>query len=178
MVSPSGTSTGTHVSPSQHWASPHSSLHHMSSPWSHHIITCHVSHSSPGTQGPGRTAQTQGWSWEANGGCTPLYEKISSVIIIVISRTCAALLRVPAVVAILETLPRVPPGLDLRFQTGEAEATVEKNEKIKQSRQHFNTLIHLLHTKMGITMGFTQCPDPDKGTDSNMSSLEHPTTYS
>ena len=133
---------------------------------------------SPGTQGPGRTAQTQGWSWEANGGCTPLYEKISSVIIIVISRTCAALLRVPAVVAILETLPRVPPGLDLRFQTGEAEATVEKNEKIKQSRQHFNTLIHLLHTKMGITMGFTQCPDPDKGTDSNMSSLEHPTTYS
>ena len=35
-VRPSGTSTGTQVSPSQHWASPHSSLHHMSAPWSSH----------------------------------------------------------------------------------------------------------------------------------------------
>lgn len=142
-------------------------------------VPCHMSHSSPGTQGPGRTARTQGWSWEANGDCTPLYEKISSEkIIFISSRTCAALLRVPAVVAILETLPHVPPGLDLRFQTGEAKATMEKNEKIKQSRQYF-TAIHLLQffiQRWGLLWDYTQCPDPDKGTYWNMSSLEHPTT--
>ena len=157
VVSPSGTSTGTHVSSSQHWASPHSSLHHMSAPWvitSSHV-TCHVSHSSPGTQAQGRTARTQGWWSEASGDCTPLHGNVSSEVIIFISSTCAALLRAPAEVAILETLAHVPPGLSLHcdqpLKPGDAEATMEKSEKIRQSCQHFNTST-ILQTKTGINM--------------------------
>ena len=36
--------------------------------------------SSPDTQGPSRTAQTQGWWLEASGGCTLLHDEVRSKI--------------------------------------------------------------------------------------------------